>query len=84
VQGYGTADFPLAQQRASVLCQTHWTRWQAALGAAWRFTAPAYGLNKYYAGQDCALVCTPGSTAAHVELTGALSPSVQRGRLWAS
>ena len=28
LQGYDQSDFSLAQQRNSVLCQRHWTKWQ--------------------------------------------------------
>lgn len=71
MQGY-SADFSAAQLRSSVLCQTHWSRWQELLPPEQRFTAQSYGLNRFYAGADCALTCMQETTQAHLALTGAL------------
>ena len=71
VQGYHTGDFPLSIQKNQVLCQTHWTNWQARVEDRLRFEAPSVGLNEFFSGSDCALLCTPASAEAHIHHTGA-------------
>ena len=46
-----------------------------------RFTAPSYGLNRYYAGRDCSMICTPSSIDAHLQYTGAQLHAVGQIRL---